>query len=143
MTTTRSHGLCPRNQAGSATDAQSVLSVRGGTVMIRRCTSPEATCASFAVMASICQLGLNVTFGRTTSKANSVNAIRSSARSAWRTTCGGGSVRTRVLGIAPLSPVLIFGVVVQQLGRSDDAPDRCCRLIGLSFDIGAQDGLMI
>jgi hypothetical protein len=55
---TRSDGWRPRNQAGIATDAHSDFSVRGGKVMMRRRTSPFATCDSFSVTASKCQFGL-------------------------------------------------------------------------------------
>ena len=89
ITTTRSHGQGPRNQAGNATEAQSDFRVRGGGVMTRRRTSPAATCDSFSVTASRCQLDLKETPGRTTPKANSVNAIRFSAKAARNTTGSG------------------------------------------------------
>ena len=76
-TTTRSQGCRPRNQAGRATDAHRGFSERGGMVMIKRRTSPQATCDSLSVTASRCQLGLKTTPGRTTLKANSVKDVDS------------------------------------------------------------------
>src|ERR1019366_3063881 len=131
------------NHAGKATDEHRDLSVRGGRVMIRRRTRPLATWDSLYVTASRCQFGLNRIPGRTTPKANSVNAIRSCASSACRTTSGLGSALIAAV-ILSLFVGFVWRVIIQQLGgreyrggRSGDLP------VCLPCDISVENGLMI
>ena len=88
--------------------------------MINRRISPFATWLSLWVTASRCQFRLNGIPGRTTPKANSVNAVRSSASSACRTRSGLISAPVASL-IASLSlPAGRRVVVIQQLGGRED-----------------------
>ena len=129
--------------AGKATDAQRDLSVRGGRVMIRRRTRPLATWDSLYVTASRCQFGLNGIPGRTTPKANSVNAIRSWASSACRTTSGLGSALTAAV-IVSLFIGFIWRVVTHQLGGREDRGGRGGdRPVGLPRNISVEDALAI
>src|SRR5581483_1842548 len=88
MQTTRSDGLWPRYQAGNATEAMIDFRWRGGTVMISRFTSPEATWETLWVIASICQFGLNGVPGRTKPKTYSTNILKSVARIARSSNSG-------------------------------------------------------
>src|SRR4029077_20617466 len=110
--------------------------------MMRRRTRPLATWDSLYVTASRCQFGLNRIPGRTTPKANSVNAIRSSASSACRTTPGLGSALIAAV-ILSLFVGFVWRVVIEQLGgreirgRSGDLPECLPR------DKSVEDGLTI
>src|ERR1700686_2940197 len=111
--------------------------------MIRRRTRQLATWDSLYVTASRCQFGLNWIPGRTTPKVNSVNAIRSCASSACRTTSRLGSALIGAV-ISSLFIGFVRRVVIKKLGgreyrggRSGDLP------VCLPCDISVEDGLTI
>jgi hypothetical protein len=112
-------------------------------VMIRRRTRPLATWDSLYVTASRCQFGLNRVPGRTTPKANSINAIRSRASSACRTTSGLGSALIDAV-IVSLFVGFVWCIVIEQLGGREYSGGRGGDLpVCLPCDISIEDGLTI
>src|SRR3984893_6966777 len=111
--------------------------------MIRRRTRPLATWDSLYVTASRCQFGLNRIPGRTIPKVNSVNAIRSSASSACRTTSGLGSALIAAV-ILSLFVGFVWRALIQQLGGREYRGRRGGDLqVCLPCDISVEDGLTI
>ena len=142
-TITRSDGFFPKNQAGKATEAHSDLRFRGGTLMIRRRISPDATCASLCVIASRCQFGRKGMPGRITSKAYRVNDIRCSANIARKSTCGEYAAGAALwISSMVLSLVLRLNVVVQQLCRSQHRRTLRDEVV-LLCDVLLEHGLMV
>ena len=77
--------------------------------MIKRRIKPFATWVRSKVTASRCQFGFNRTPGRTTPKANSVNAVRSFASSACR--ASRGLTSTPVISEVMLFTFRLFGLL--------------------------------